>query len=328
MSVLPVFGHKRNLRLCCDGRPRRTVRESPELLKYCTSRPPTCRWHRITVICQVLRIHPLLHWTQIFFFFDLIYNLSKCQLNYSRSFSILSGKICSAYSINLPNMLFKTRWKLFFTWQDRTASSQFTQGTLTEHASYFLHHTLYTFISEEITGKASQTLWLSHRLQSFCFSSAGLVVHSKSQFLNPRAVAVILSLSILKATLKAEINDHVQAFTAGGLSTLAGLTVHPYMKWHYHIFYTREWVFFTSSIMSLDGFVLSNHYHWEEETLVPSSYGIGSLIKWAFIVSSTHPSSFSSSVCVCASAVRSSYLWSHPVMRRITLDEWIGWLIA
>lgn len=140
-------------------------------------------------------------------------------------------------------MLFKTRWKLSFTWQDRTASSQFTQGTLTEHASYFLHHTLYTFISEEITGKTSQTLWLSHRLQSFCFSSAGLVVHSKSQFLNPRAVAVILSLSILKATLKAEINDHVQAFTAGGLSTLAGLTVHPYMKWHYHIFYTREWVF-------------------------------------------------------------------------------------
>lgn len=57
--------------------------------------------------------------------------------------------------------------------------------------------------------------------------------------------------------------------------------------------------FFTSSIMSLDGFVLSNHYHWEEETLVPSSYGIGSLMKWAFIVSSTHPSSFSSSVCVC-----------------------------
>lgn len=275
MSVLQVFGHKRNLRLCCDGRPRRTVRESPELLKYCTSRPPTCRWHRITVICQVLRIHPLLHWTQIFFFFDLIYNLSKCQLNYSRSFSILSGKICSTYSINLPNMLFKTRWKLFFTWQDRTASSQFTQGTLTEHASYFLHHTLYTFISEEITGKASQTLWLSHRLQSFCFSSAGLVVHSKSQFLNPRAVAVILSLSILKATPKAEINDHVQAFTAGGLSTLAGLTVHPYMKWHYHIFYTWEWVFYIQ--------------HYESRWFCPFKSlslrggNIGSLIIWNWL---------------------------------------------
>ena len=189
------------------------------------------------------------------------------------------------------------------------------------------------FISEEIIGKASQTLWLLHRLQSFCFSSTGLVVHSKSQFLNPWAIAALLSLSILKAVLKAEINDHIQAFTAGGLSTLVGLTVRPYMKWHYHIFYTWErffffFFFFTSSIMSLDGFVLSNHYHWEEETLVPSSYGIGSLIKWAFIVSSTHPSSFSLSVCVCASAVRSSYLWSHPVMRRITLDEWIGWLIA
>lgn len=85
-------------------------------------------------------------------------------------------------------------------------------------------------------------------------------------------------------------------------SAAAVFTVHPYMNWQYHIFHLLKPAF-TFCIISLNGFVLSNHYHWEEETLVPSSYGIGSLIKWAFIISFTHPSLLSLSVCICSQII-------------------------
>lgn len=69
------------------------------------------------------------------------------------------------------------------------------------------------------------------------------------------------------------------------------------MNWKHHVSHTLKGTSFQH--FQSRGLCLFNHDHREEETLVPSSYGIGWLIKWTFIISFAHPSPSSLSACVC-----------------------------
>lgn len=86
--------------------------------------------------------------------------------------------------------------------------------------------------------------------------------------------AVLLSLSIPKAT----------CWLCAAYS----------VSWNYRIPHTLNGSSFQSRWLCL-----FNHDHGEEETLVPSSYRIGCLIKWTFIISFTHPSPSSLPACMC-----------------------------